>query len=154
MHGIGHRAKGETNRPEARLHPAARGRVPDPRDPVVVCAWCDLDIGTDVRFRGFRSLSRKFVGANGEEYRWIHRAVKDHEWSVRGLPYLRCRIGADRYCPQCVDSRDYVVAHYTLKPPEKPAYSTSGNMLTIYEPFTHLSIGTSACMWQSGRAQR
>ncbi|KAI0686151.1 hypothetical protein C8Q76DRAFT_636411 [Earliella scabrosa] len=67
------------------------------------------------------SLSRKFVAANGEEYRWIHRGVKDHEWS-------------------CVDSRDYVVAHYNLKPPEKPAYTTSGNILTIYEPFTHLAV--------------
>ena len=42
---------------------------------------------------------------------------------------------------QCVDSRDYVVAHYSLKPPEKPAYNTSGNILTIYEPFTHLALG-------------
>ncbi len=42
---------------------------------------------------------------------------------------------------QCVDSRDYIVAHYSLKPPEKPAYNTSGNMLTIYEPFTHLALG-------------
>ncbi|RDX48508.1 hypothetical protein K466DRAFT_308161 [Polyporus arcularius HHB13444] len=67
------------------------------------------------------SLSRKFAAANGEEYRWIHRAVKGHEWS-------------------CVDSRDYIVAHYSLKPPEKPAYNTSGNMLTIYEPFTHLAL--------------
>nr|VWO97776.1 Uncharacterized protein [Ganoderma boninense] len=68
------------------------------------------------------SLSRKFTAGNGEEYRWLHRAVKDHEWS-------------------CVDSRDYVVAHYNLKPPEKLAYNTSGNVLTIYEPFTHLAIG-------------
>ncbi|KAI0640614.1 hypothetical protein C8Q79DRAFT_930518 [Trametes meyenii] len=66
-------------------------------------------------------LSRKFTGSNGEEYRWIYRGVKEHEWS-------------------CVDSRDYVVAHYTLKPPEKPAYNTSGNMLTIYEPFTHMAV--------------
>ncbi|KAI0751844.1 hypothetical protein C8Q80DRAFT_1099033 [Daedaleopsis nitida] len=67
------------------------------------------------------SLSRKFVASNGEEYRWLHRAVKDHEWS-------------------CVDSRDYVVAHYNLKPPEKPAYTASGNILTIYEPFGHLAV--------------
>ncbi|KAI0771662.1 hypothetical protein BD413DRAFT_475570 [Trametes elegans] len=67
------------------------------------------------------SLSRKFTGSNGEEYRWIYRGVKEHEWS-------------------CVDSRDYVVAHYTLKPPEKPAYTASGNILTIYEPFTHLAV--------------
>ncbi|KAI0352462.1 hypothetical protein OH77DRAFT_1428489 [Trametes cingulata] len=67
------------------------------------------------------SLSRKFTGSNGEDYRWIYRGMQEHEWS-------------------CVDSRDYVVAHYTLKPPEKPAYNTSGNMLTIYEPFTHLSV--------------
>ncbi|KAH9936774.1 uncharacterized protein BXZ73DRAFT_89296 [Epithele typhae] len=67
------------------------------------------------------SLSRKFTASNGEEYRWIHRAVKDQEWA-------------------CVDSHDYVVAHYNLRPPEKPAYNTSGNLLTIYEPFTHLAV--------------
>ncbi|KAI0637507.1 hypothetical protein C8Q77DRAFT_370766 [Trametes polyzona] len=72
-------------------------------------------------FAGSRSLSRKFTGSNGEEYRWIYRGVKEHEWS-------------------CVDSRDYVVAHYTLRPPEKPAYNTSGNMFTIYEPFTHMAV--------------
>ena len=40
-----------------------------------------------------------------------------------------------------MDSRDYVVAHYSVKPSEKLAYNTSGNVLTIYEPFTHLAIG-------------
>lgn len=44
---------------------------------------------------------------------------------------------------QCVDSRDYVVAQYTLKPPDKPAYNTSGNILTIDEPFVHLALGES-----------
>ena len=44
-----------------------------------------------------------------------------------------------------MDSRDYVVAHYNLKPLEKLAYNTSGNVLTIYEPFTHLAIGECWC---------
>ncbi|KAH9887657.1 hypothetical protein C8Q73DRAFT_794661 [Cubamyces lactineus] len=73
------------------------------------------------------SLSRKFTGSNGEDYRWIYRGVKEHEWL-------------------CVDSRDYVVAQYTLKPPEKPAYNTSGNILTIDEPFAHLALEIVAAL--------
>ncbi|CDO69462.1 hypothetical protein BN946_scf184817.g22 [Trametes cinnabarina] len=65
-------------------------------------------------------LSRKFTASNGEDYRWLHRGVKEHEWT-------------------CVDSRDYVVAHYTLKPPDQPSYNTSGNILTIYEPWVHIA---------------
>ncbi|OSD01887.1 hypothetical protein PYCCODRAFT_1368435 [Trametes coccinea BRFM310] len=66
------------------------------------------------------SLSRKFTASNGEDYRWVYRGVKEHEWT-------------------CADSRDYVVAHYTLKPPDQPSYNTSGNILTIYEPWAHLA---------------
>lgn len=42
---------------------------------------------------------------------------------------------------QLVDSRDYLVAHYNFKPADKPAYSTSGNVLTIYEAYGHLALG-------------
>ena len=28
------------------------------------------------------SLSRKFTASNGEDYRWIYRGVKEHEWLV------------------------------------------------------------------------
>lgn len=31
------------------------------------------------------SLSRKFVGSDGREYRWVHRGVEGHEWTVRAL---------------------------------------------------------------------
>lgn len=44
---------------------------------------------------------------------------------------------------QCMDSRNYLVAHYNLKSPEKPAINTSGNIMTIYEPYAHLAIGKS-----------
>ena len=40
-----------------------------------------------------RSLSRKFTAANGEEYRWIYHAVKDHEWSVSPAP--ACAVGTE-----------------------------------------------------------
>ncbi|OBZ65416.1 hypothetical protein A0H81_14581 [Grifola frondosa] len=67
------------------------------------------------------SLSRKFRASDGEEYKWTYRSVENHEWT-------------------CVDSRNYLVAHYDLKPAEKPVYGTSGNILTIYEAFANISI--------------
>ncbi|PCH41781.1 hypothetical protein WOLCODRAFT_137583 [Wolfiporia cocos MD-104 SS10] len=67
------------------------------------------------------SLSRKFRASDGQEYRWTYRSVQDQEWS-------------------CFDSRNFLVAHYNLRPPEKPVFSTSGNILTIYEAYVHLSI--------------
>ncbi|KAI0773540.1 hypothetical protein C8Q74DRAFT_1368123 [Fomes fomentarius] len=105
-----------------RRSSSQRHSRPPQREPAVVLEFGPNGaLGTITFAATGLALSRKFVGSNGEEYRWIHRAVKDHEWS-------------------CVDSRDYVVAHYNLKPPEKPAYTTSGNILTIYEPFTHLAV--------------
>lgn len=44
---------------------------------------------------------------------------------------------------QCLNEENYVVAHYNLKIPDRPAYGTSGNVLTVYESFAHLSIGGS-----------
>ncbi|OCH93236.1 hypothetical protein OBBRIDRAFT_790406 [Obba rivulosa] len=67
------------------------------------------------------SLSRKFRASDGEEYKWTHRSLHNQEWT-------------------CMDSKGYIVAHYNLKSPEKPAFNTSGNVLTIYEPYAHLAI--------------
>ncbi|THH02232.1 hypothetical protein EW026_g632 [Hermanssonia centrifuga] len=67
------------------------------------------------------SLSRKFRASDGEEYRWMHQGAEGQEWTL-------------------VDSRDYLIAHYNLKPQSKPAYTTSGNVLTIHEAFGHLSV--------------
>ncbi|ETW84873.1 hypothetical protein HETIRDRAFT_473579 [Heterobasidion irregulare TC 32-1] len=66
------------------------------------------------------TLFRKFKASDGKEYRWGHRMVADHEWT-------------------CLSSEDYIVAHYNLKPPDRPAYGTSGNILTVYETFAPLS---------------
>ena len=44
---------------------------------------------------------------------------------------------------QCLNEENYLVAHYNLKIPDRPAYGTSGNVLTVYESFAHLSIGGS-----------
>ncbi|THH08291.1 hypothetical protein EW146_g9041 [Bondarzewia mesenterica] len=75
------------------------------------------------------TLFRKFKASDGKEYRWGHRMVADQEWT-------------------CLDADNILVAHYNLKPPDRPAYGTSGNVLTIYETFVHLSIEllTSLCI--------
>ncbi|KAG7093567.1 hypothetical protein E1B28_007237 [Marasmius oreades] len=67
------------------------------------------------------SRSRKFVGADGVEYRWNHRSVPGHEWT--------CTTAAG----------NYLVAHFNLKPPHERAYDVSGNTLTVYEPFVHVA---------------
>ncbi|KZT63793.1 hypothetical protein DAEQUDRAFT_699678 [Daedalea quercina L-15889] len=67
------------------------------------------------------SLVRKFQASNGEEYKWTYKSNLDHEWS-------------------CTDSRNYMVAHYSLKPPNKPAFRTSGNTLTINEAHASVAI--------------
>ncbi|KAI0028149.1 hypothetical protein K488DRAFT_73994 [Vararia minispora EC-137] len=66
------------------------------------------------------SLHRKFRAQDGHEYRWTHRMVDGQEWT-------------------CVNDQGYLVAHYVLKPLDRPAYGTSGNVLTVFEPFTSLS---------------
>ncbi|KAI0337484.1 hypothetical protein BDW22DRAFT_1433260 [Trametopsis cervina] len=67
------------------------------------------------------SLSRKFRASDGAEYRWIHRGAEGQEWTL-------------------VDGREYLVAHYALRPADKPAYSTSGNVLTVYESHVHIVV--------------
>ncbi|KAI0246771.1 hypothetical protein BJV78DRAFT_1277097 [Lactifluus subvellereus] len=67
------------------------------------------------------SLFRKFTASDGKEYKWSHHTFAEQEWT-------------------CLDAENFLVAHYSLKPPDRPAYGTSGNVLTVYEPFAHLSI--------------
>ncbi|EGO04163.1 hypothetical protein SERLA73DRAFT_82221 [Serpula lacrymans var. lacrymans S7.3] len=67
------------------------------------------------------SLSRKFKGSDGGEYRWIYQTVDNHEWS-------------------CLNGENYLVAHFDLKPPNIPVYGVSGNTLTVHEGFAHLVI--------------
>ncbi|EIM85304.1 uncharacterized protein STEHIDRAFT_80666 [Stereum hirsutum FP-91666 SS1] len=66
------------------------------------------------------SRSRKFTASDGREYRWGYGMEADQEWT-------------------CVNVDDEVVAQYSLKHPNRPAYSTSGNVFTVYEAFAHLS---------------
>ncbi|KAF7789081.1 hypothetical protein EIP86_000014 [Pleurotus ostreatoroseus] len=70
------------------------------------------------------SLSRKFKASDEEEYRWAHRALDGQEWSL-------------------FDSQNRLIAHYNLRPPSKPAFTTSGNFLVVYEPYIHLAVGES-----------
>jgi len=67
------------------------------------------------------SLFRKFVAADGREYKWSCRTVPGQEWS-------------------CHTEDGFLVAHYNLKQPEERVYDVSGNVLTVYEQFTHLSL--------------
>jgi hypothetical protein len=72
--------------------------------------------------------------------------VAEHEWTVRiqslmSFPRYNAHFAHRRF--QCLNAENYLVAHYNLKPPDRPAYGTSGNVLTVYESFAHLSIGGS-----------
>jgi len=68
-----------------------------------------------------RSLSRKFLCSDGREYKWVNRSVEGQEWT-------------------CTTADNYLVAHYDLKPADVRAYGVSGNNLTIYEAFSHLTL--------------
>lgn len=65
------------------------------------------------------SLSRKFFGSDGREYRWNYRSVAGQEWT-------------------CTTAENYLVAHYDLKPLDVKAYDVSGNNFIIYDSFKHL----------------
>ncbi|KAH9962458.1 hypothetical protein BC827DRAFT_222423 [Russula dissimulans] len=67
------------------------------------------------------SLFRKFTASDGKEYKWGHHMVTEHEWT-------------------CLNAENLLVARYDLKPVDRAAYGTSGNVLTVYESFAHLSI--------------
>ncbi|KJA16083.1 hypothetical protein HYPSUDRAFT_47720 [Hypholoma sublateritium FD-334 SS-4] len=66
------------------------------------------------------SLSRKFMGSDGREYKWGYRLVPGQEWTCTTMD--NCSI----------------VAHYDLKPPNVRIFDTSGNNLIIYEAFTDM----------------
>ncbi|KAF8582433.1 hypothetical protein K439DRAFT_1391657 [Ramaria rubella] len=68
------------------------------------------------------SLIRAFVASDGIEYTWGYHTVANQEWSCKSS-YSQA-----------------IVAHYDLKPSSEPAYRTSGNVLTVYEEFQHLSV--------------
>lgn len=89
------------------------------------------------------SLSRKFRGSDGQEYRWSCRSVREQEWSVSSAPSLSSIFSYTHPAPasQCVTADNQLVAHYDLKPVGEPAYKSSGNVLTIYEPFVHIATG-------------
>ncbi|EKM75080.1 hypothetical protein AGABI1DRAFT_116578 [Agaricus bisporus var. burnettii JB137-S8] len=67
------------------------------------------------------SLTRKFVGSDGREYKWSHQSGEGQQWT-------------------CTTPENYLVAHYDLKPPNVKTLDVTGNTLTIYEPFAHLAL--------------
>ncbi|THU90300.1 hypothetical protein K435DRAFT_760451 [Dendrothele bispora CBS 962.96] len=67
------------------------------------------------------SLSRKFTGSDGREYRWSYRTTPGQEWTL-------------------TTGDNYLVAHFDLKPPDVWVMDVSGNTLTVYETFIHLSV--------------
>ncbi|KII89241.1 hypothetical protein PLICRDRAFT_175456 [Plicaturopsis crispa FD-325 SS-3] len=67
------------------------------------------------------SLSRKFQASDGREYRWCRKITEGQEWS-------------------CISADNHNIAHYDFKPPHVPAFGSSGNMLTIQEPFKYLTV--------------
>ncbi|CAA7270273.1 unnamed protein product [Cyclocybe aegerita] len=66
------------------------------------------------------SRLRRFIGSDGNEYRWGHR-IANNEWT-------------------CTNRNGEIVAHYNLKDPSEPVYqNSSGCMLTVEENFGHLA---------------
>lgn len=69
------------------------------------------------------SGGRQFQASDGEIYRWSFRNLgHDVEWTCINM------------------GRNEIVAHYDLKSEFEPPYSTSGNVLIIYELWTDLAI--------------
>jgi len=67
------------------------------------------------------SLLRKFMASDGREYKWGYRVIEGQEWS-------------------CTTMDNILVAHYDLKPPDVRTFDVSGNNLTIYQHFFHLTL--------------
>ncbi|PCH35969.1 hypothetical protein WOLCODRAFT_140146 [Wolfiporia cocos MD-104 SS10] len=64
--------------------------------------------------------ARKFTASDGQQYRWVYQSTEDTEW-------------------MCLNSSDYHVASYSLKPAGEPHYSgSSGCMLTVEEQYPHI----------------
>ncbi|KAI9571190.1 hypothetical protein HD554DRAFT_2017535 [Boletus coccyginus] len=74
------------------------------------------------------SRTRKFIGSDGQEYRWSWRSIKGHEWT-------------------CTNKSQYLVAFYSLKVAGEPDYlGSSGCMLTIDEAYPHLAAEVLASL--------
>lgn len=67
------------------------------------------------------SLLRKFMASDGKEYKWGYRIIEGQEWS-------------------CTTMDNLLVAHYDLKLPGVRTFDVSGNTLTIYQQFFHLTL--------------
>ncbi|KAF8520002.1 hypothetical protein BU17DRAFT_47280 [Hysterangium stoloniferum] len=69
------------------------------------------------------SLVRSFRASDGIEYTWGFHTTVNQEWT-------------------CTNKHTHdLIGHYDLKPPGEPPYSTSGNVLTVYENFRYLAGG-------------
>ncbi|KAG2154353.1 uncharacterized protein EDB93DRAFT_154911 [Suillus bovinus] len=65
--------------------------------------------------------SRKFIGSDGQQYRWGWRTTQSEEWT-------------------CTNTSNQQVASYSLKVPGEPEYDhSSGCVLTIEEAYPHLA---------------
>ncbi|KAG1869766.1 hypothetical protein C8R48DRAFT_597385 [Suillus tomentosus] len=66
--------------------------------------------------------SRKFIGSDGQQYRWSWRTTQSEEWT-------------------CTNTSNQQVASYSLKVPGEPEYDhSSGCVLTIEEAYPHLAV--------------
>ncbi|GJJ08003.1 hypothetical protein Clacol_002210 [Clathrus columnatus] len=88
------------------------------------------------------SLVRVFRASDGSDYIWGYRVDMDHEWTVSGnLIHLISYLNLN-YHEKCTNmSTLKLIGHYDLKPAGEPPYRSSGNVLTVYEEYQHLSIG-------------
>lgn len=68
------------------------------------------------------SLVRVFRASDGADYVWGYRVNRDHEWTCTNMETMK------------------LISHYDLKPEGEPPYRSSGNVLTVYEEYQHLSI--------------
>ncbi|KAG1762884.1 hypothetical protein EDD22DRAFT_822936 [Suillus occidentalis] len=65
--------------------------------------------------------SRKFIGSDGQQYRWSWRTTEDEEWT-------------------CTNASNHHVAAYSLKVPGEPEYPhSSGCVLIVEEAYPHLA---------------
>ncbi|GJJ16243.1 hypothetical protein Clacol_010539 [Clathrus columnatus] len=74
------------------------------------------------------SLVRVFRASDGSDYIWGYRVDMDHEWTCTNMSTLK------------------LIGHYDLKPAGEPPYRSSGNVLTVYEEYQHLSIDLLASL--------
>ncbi|KAG2135476.1 hypothetical protein DEU56DRAFT_737755 [Suillus clintonianus] len=65
--------------------------------------------------------SRRFIGSDGQQYRWSWRTAQGEEWT-------------------CTNASNRHIASYSLKVPGEPEYAqSSGCVLTIEEAYPHLA---------------